>query len=949
MRKNKIIIPAFLTCIVLQGYAQETNDTISEKPKNFANQAVHVGYNTTQRLEESTASTSIIYSEDFDKRGSKNVTNSLFGHGVGLTALQGSGTFANQEAILYVRGLQSLSSNSPLILVDGIERDLNYVTPEEVESIVILKDAAAVAIYGYKGVNGVINVISKRGKYNSREVKISYDHAFNRQARRPNFVDAYTYAGAMNEALDNDGLAMRYSADELKAFQSGAYPHLYSNVDWIKETFKDTGASNIYNISFRGGREKFRYYAMANLTNNSGFIANSNTNDGYSTQDMYSKANLRTNLDVDLAPKTKLKFNLLGTLSETRAPGANSTNNTGVDLWNMIYTLPAAAYPVKLEDGTWGGNAIWGGTLNPVAMSQAASYSKGHNWSIYADMTLSQDLSSILPGLGANVLLAYDNISTVWEDHSKTFKYGSDAVTDWENGAPATTQRYSGGADTGMGTSVKVAGWTRAFNMAASLDYNRNFGLNSIYSQLKWDYEYRNTKGLNHTWYRQNISLYTHYGYKGRYFADLTLVASQSNKLAPRHKWAFSPTVSAAWVLSKEDFMENCSLVDFLKLRASFGIINADRLPISDDTEQEGYWEQVYGGGAYYPFDSGYSVGTSSWTLGRLASLNSSHEKAYKYNIGLDVTLFGGLNLTVDGYYQRRNNIWVSSSGQYSSVLGFTAPFENGGVVDSWGFEVGAHYTKNIGNVILNAGANFTLAKSKIVEMMEEPRMYKNLKQTGDPLNRVYGLQAIGFFKDQADIDTSPQQQFGDVKPGDIKYKDVNGDDKIDENDKAAIGYSTVAPEIYYSFHLGAEWKGLGFDLQFQGTGNYSAILNTKSVYWPLINNTTISQHYYENRWTAENPNAKYPRLTSQQNDNNFQNNTIWLEDRSFLKLRTVELYYKLPQSFLGKTKIMNGAKVYLRGVDLLCFDKIKIADPESYGATNPLSRSIVAGLAVQF
>ena len=166
MRKNKIIIPAFLVCIVLQGYAQETNDTISEKPKNFANQAVHVGYNTTQRLEESTASTSIIYSEDFDKRGSKNVTNSLFGHGVGLTALQGSGTFANQEAILYVRGLQSLSSNSPLILVDGIERDLNYVTPEEVESIVILKDAAAVAIYGYKGVNGVINVISKRGKYN---------------------------------------------------------------------------------------------------------------------------------------------------------------------------------------------------------------------------------------------------------------------------------------------------------------------------------------------------------------------------------------------------------------------------------------------------------------------------------------------------------------------------------------------------------------------------------------------------------------------------------------------------------------------------------------------------------------------------------------------------------------------------------------------------------------
>nr|WP_320056959.1 SusC/RagA family TonB-linked outer membrane protein [uncultured Bacteroides sp.] len=949
MKKNKVIIPLLLACVSLQGFSQEPNDSIIGKPKRFVNQAVHIGYNATQRLEESTASTSTVYSEDFNKRGAKSVANSLFGYGLGLTTLEGSGTYTTQESTFYIRGLQSLSTSSPLVLVDGIERDLNYITPAEVESVTILKDAAAVALYGYKGINGVINVVTKRGKYNTKEVKISYDHAINWQARRPKFVDAATYGNAMNEALTNDGQAVRYSNDELNAFRSGEYPYLYPNIDWTKETFKDTGASNIYNVSFRGGGTKFRYFAMADLTNNSGFIAKPNMNDGYSTQDMYSKGSLRTNLDIDLSPKTKLKLNLSGTLSESRAPGANTTDHVGADLWNMIYTLPSAAFPDKLADGTWGGNATWAGTSNPVAMSQAASYSKAHNYSLYADMTLSQDLSSILPGLGANVLLAYDDIANYWENHSKTFVYGSDAATTWSDGEPITTQHYTGGTDSGLGTDADVIGWNRVFNFAGSLDYNRAFGLHSIYSQLKWDYEYRNTKGLNHVWYRQNASFYTHYGYNGRYFADLTLVASESNKLAPGHKWAFSPTISAAWVLSKENFMKNVSFVDFLKLRASFGVINADRLPISDDTDQEGYWEQVYTGGSYYPFDTGYSVGTSSWTLGRLASLNSTHEKAYKYNVGLDATLFHGLNLTVDGYYQRRSDIWLSSSGQYSSVLGFTAPFENGGIVDSWGFEIGADYTESIGEVTFNLGANFTLAKNKIIDMMEEPRMYSNLVQTGNPLKQVYGLQALGFFKDQADIDASPAQKFGEVKPGDIKYKDVNGDSKIDENDMCDLGYSTTAPEIYYSFHLGAEWKGLGFDAMFQGTGNYSAVLNTKSVYWPLVNNTTISQHYYDNRWTEENQNAKYPRLTSQSNGNNLQTNTVWLEDRSFLKLRSVELYYKLPQLLIKKTKIMNGAKLYLRGVDLLCFDHIKIADPEAYGATNPLTRSIVAGLTVEF
>lgn len=951
MRKNRLIIPALLAFLSMQGYAQELNDSIaSGKLAKYSDEVVQIGYHKAQRLEESTSSVSTVYNEEFNKRSAKNIANSLFGYGIGLTTLQGSGRYADAEPTFFVRGLQSLSTNNPLILVDGIERDITDVTPEEVETVTVLKDAAAVAIYGNKGINGVVNITTKRGAYNTREIKFTYDHGFGWQARKPKFVNSYDYANAMNEALVNDGLTARYTQDELKAFQYGQYPYLYANVDWLGETYRDMDATNIYNISFRGGASKFRYYAMANLTTNKGFIANPYMNDGYSTQDQYSRANLRTNLDIDLTEKTKLKLNLLGILSETRTPGANADDKEGADLWDMIYTLPSAAFPARLENGTWGGSATWAGTKNPLAVSQAAAYTKFHERTLFADMTLTQDLSSITPGLGASGMLSYDNYAQYWENHSKTFVYGSNSVTAWENNLPKNTTYYTDGKESSMGSDAKCIAFTRVFNFAATLFYDKQINeANKIYSQLKWDYEYRNTKGTDQTWYRHNASFYTHYGYKDKYFADLSIIASASNKLAPGHRWSVSPTIGLAWIMSKENFMKDISWINFMKLRASFGVINTDRLPLDDDDEVTNYWEQTYGGGSFYPFDTNYSVGTQSWSLGRLASLNSTHEKAYKYNFGLDASLFNGLDFSFDAYYERRSDIWVSSSGHYSSVLGFTAPYENGGIVDSWGVEIGANYRKRIADVTLNVGANFTLAKNEIIEQMEEPRMYDNLITTGNPLKQTYGMQIIGYFKDQTDIENSPKQAFGEVKPGDIKYKDVNGDNIIDANDKVAIGYSTTAPEIYYSFNLGAEWKGLGFDAMFQGTGRYSAVLNTKSLYWPLINNTTISQEYYDNRWTPENQDAKYPRLSSQSNENNYQTNTLWLADRSFLKLRSVELYYKFPQALMKKSKILNNAKVYVRGVDLLCFDKINIADPEVYGATYPLTRSVVAGLTIGF
>lgn len=910
-------------------------------------ETVDVGANRIFTRAESTAAVSTVYNEDFDKRSAKNISNSLLGQGLGLISLQNAGNYAAVEPTFFVRGLQSLSSSSPLVLVDGLQRDMALVSPEEVESVSVLKDAAAVALYGYKGINGAILITTKRGKYNTREVKFTYDHVTEFMSRKPEFVDAATYAQALNEARANEGSDPRYNENEIGYFNNGDFPYLYPNVNWLDETFKNTGVSNKYTMELRGGGSKFRYYTMLDLLTDKGFVKNPDMNEGYSTQNKYSRANLRTNLDIDLTSTTKLKLNLLGTLAESSRPG-NSAN-----LWDMIYSIPAAAFPIRNEDGLWGGNTTtFIGTSNPVAQSQGAAYSKGHMRSLFADLTLKQDLSGFLEGLGADFRLSYDNYSSIWEDHSQAYQYGGYVVSyndEW--GGPSYTTTTGGEPGT-MGKDASVNDWTHQFNFQIGMDYNRTFnGVHDLFSQFKWEYEYRDAYGLNTTVYRQNVSWFTHYGFDNRYVLDLALIGSGSSLLAPGHKWAFSPTVSAAWVLSQEKFMKNASWIDLLKLRASFGIINADYLPGGGSVYD--YWDQIYTTtGTRYMFNGSYDSSFGTTEISRLATINSSHEKAYKYNVGIDASLFKGLDVTLDGYYQSRKDIWVSSEGKYTDVLGQQAPYENAGIVDSWGIEAGVNYTKRFGDVLVNLGGNFNWNRNEIKEQLEEPRQYANLVQTGHSLSQIYGLVADGLFRDADEVaqrqNTLPQN-FSTIYPGDIKYLDINGDGKIDSNDQTAIGYSSAAPQIYYSFHLGAEWKGLGFDAMFQGTAQYSAILDTKSMFRPLMNTTTLSTHYYENRWTPGNPDARYPRLASQSSTNNYQTSTLWLADRSFLKLRNLEVYYRFPQSLLQRTRIVGSAKVYVRGVDLLCFDHLDVVDPESYGATNPLNKSLIVGLQIGF
>lgn len=908
---------------------------------DYSSEKVNYGFGLQQTNAESTGAVSTVYAEDIDKSSAFSIGNSLYGNVLGLTTMQSTGVVWEQMPSMYIRGLKTLNGNNGILLVvDGLERDnnwqaLKYITPEEVESVSVLRDAAALALYGYRGVNGVVNIVTKRGKYNTREINFSYDHAFNYMTRKPEMADAYMYASALNEALTNDGKQVRYSQNELNAFKNGTSPYLYPNVNWWDEVFRDRGASDIATLSFRGGSTKMRYYTMMNLQNNRGFIKNFDTNADYSTQEKYSKANFRTNLDIDLSPKTKMQANIMGVLNEFSRPGMGSDN-----LIAKLYQLPSAAFPIRTESGLWGGNTTWGENWNPVALTEGRAYSKGHTRGLYADMSLRQDLSSLTKGLGASVRMGYDNLASYWENHTKGYKYGMVSVASWENGLPVAGEEITGGKDTEMSGDSKLDWQYRAFNFQLNVDWQRQFGAHSLYSMLLYTYKYDNAKGINNTFYRQNAGWYTHYGFKNRYFADFTLMASASNLLAPDHRWNVSPTVGLAWLISNEKCMQSQNVVNFLKLRASFGMLNTDNIP------GNGYWNETVGGGNGYPINNNFG-GDGGWHEGRLASVNGTTEKAYKYNVGVDATLFKGLTLTLDGFYERRSDIWVSSDGQNSAVLGATSPYVNAGIVDSWGTEIGANYCKKIGNVEFNLGGTFTYNRSKIIEMLEEPAAYDYTRSTGNPVGQIFGLQAIGYFVDQADIDNSLPQQFGPVKAGDIKYKDMNGDKVINSDDRVAMGYNSTCPETYYSFSLGLEWKGLGFSAQFQGVGNYTAILSG-TYYHPLVDNTTISNYVYRNRWTPETPNARFPRLTTETVDNNLQTSSLWLADRSFLKLRNCEVYYKLPSSWLNKFW-MKIAKVYVRGVDLLCFDSIDQLDPEAMSTSYPATRSIHVGLSVGF
>jgi TonB-linked SusC/RagA family outer membrane protein len=897
---------------------------------------VEQGNRIAQSQKESTASTSKITSAEIMKSSALNTTNTLYGRGLGLTSLQSDGLEYSTNTSFTIRGLGSFYNNSPLVLIDGFERPLNTLAKEDIESITILKDAASLSLYGFRGSNGVLLVKTKTGEIGKTKIEVSYDQAFLQQRRKPQFVDAHTYAKAVNEALTNDGSAiMRYTDNEIAAFKSGAFPDYYPNVNWMNEVLKDNAMSNIYNVSINGGSRVVRYNTIINLQNHDSYMKPENIVSSFSSQYKYSKLNIRTNLDVQLSKTTNFSVKLLGLISETNRPGTLIN-----DIMPRLYNTPAAAFPVNTSTGEWGGSDTW--TNNPVAMIAARGYGKANARTLLADWTLTQDLSMLTKGLSAEFSVGFDNSADYWESMSQNYRYMKN-TTQLSPAGDALVNPVSTmvGSNTSPVYSSSLGSQWRSFGAFAKIQYDKNWENVKLNSMLMVFHDQYVGNGQFSTSNRQRANIYTHLGIIDKYFIDLSLTGHGSNRLEPGRNMGLFPAISSAWLVSNESFMQDVENIDFLKLRASFGIVG------NDYTTANELFKQTYGTGGSYFFTDNYTS-TAGMTELRLATTGLTYEKSHKTNVGIEGRFFNLLDVTAEAYYDRRTDILVSTSGTVSSVLGATASMANDGIIDSKGIEIGLNVNNDKGDFSYNVGAMFTYAKSIIVNRNEGFVPYDYLKQTGKPVNQLFGYEAIGFFKDAADIAASPAHLLSTVMPGDIKFKDQNNDNRINEHDRIALGYNTVSPEIYFSVNFNLEYKNVGVDANFQGAANYSAVLNTTSLFWPLRNNTNISEYYYENRWTADNQDAMFPRLSMLQNDNNYNVNSVWVKDRSFLKLRTCELYYKFSKEILAGTFISK-AKLYFRGMNLFSLDNLKIVDPEAYGTILPLSASVHLGVNLTF
>lgn len=879
---------------------------------------------------ESTTAPAVATAERLSHKTSINASNMLFGLIPGLQVMQNADNAWNDGATLNIRGAGSTSSRSPLILVDGFERSINQLSADEIESVTVLKDAVGTALYGIRGANGVICVKTKRGSESAPQINFSYQFNFGTPKRLPELVDGYTYANALNEARVNDGLDRRYSADELNAFQTQSHPYFYPNVNWIDEALRDHSYGDNATFSASGGGKFVRYYTSLNFLDDRGILQPTEENDGYSTQFKYSRLSVRTNLDIDFSPTTKVQLNVLGNFSEHNRPSTSTQN-----IFNALYTVPAGAFPIKTQRGAYAGTSVYNN--NPIANIAGTGYARAQARTMYADMKLMQDMSSLVKGLSLSVRVGLDNTASYWDSNSKNFGYESATINLDTNEETYNTLRNEGTLSFGK----EVGSNSTHFNFEASANYARNWGKHALNATLLYAMDKSKNKGQNTSSAFMDAVGQVHYAYNNRYILDISLSGSASSILEPGNRWGLFPAVGAGWILSEESALKS-DWLNLLKLRASYGIAGRADYGMN-------LYKTLYGGGnSYYFKDTPGSV--SGKKITQLGVDGLTYEKSHKLNVGIDLTAFNKLSFTIDGYYDHRTDILVSGSNTISSIFGVNAPNVNDGVVNSYGVESSLRWTDRIGDFNYQVGRQLTFARNKIINQNEQYRAHDYLKRTGKSVGQVFGYEVEGIYQNWEEINNRPVKQYlSQVQPGDLKFKDQNGDNRIDEYDQVALGYSSSTPEIYYSFDLNLEYKGFGVYALFQGLGRYSKILDTASIWRPMTNNSTISTEYYNNRWTPETPDAKYPRLTSTGSANNYSVNSLWVADASYLKLRTLEVYYDFQNKTLRHIPVIKKAKLFARGHDLLSIDKIKIADPESIGIKHPAMAQCVFGINLSF
>lgn len=863
----------------------------------------------------------------FEESPEFDVAKALYGRLAGLDVYQGTGSSASNLSYLRLHG------RAPVVLIDGYIRSLDNITASEIESVTLLKDAAAAALYGVEGGNGILSITTKRGTSTPLKVTAQYQYGAHTPFRMPDFADGYTYALKLNEALLLDGLGERYNSRELQAFSNNEYPYYYPNVDWQSEVYKKAASNHRLMLTFRGGSQRFRYFAAIDYMRDDALYRNRSTDDRYDARHYDTRLGLRANIDVDITRTTYMKLGVMARLSQF-----NRTNATGIDA--AVYDTPAAAFPVKNEDGTWGGNSIYQ-DKNPVALlSDKGGYSQS-DATILADLTLRQDFSPWVSGLSADASVAFDYKGGMVDSSTKSYRYSEVVPSMTEDGVLTTQQTWYGNDSETLGHSSWFQSLAMSSVVQARINYERIFNgkhrvdAHAIYRQRSYI-----ANGRNNSNKTQEAMITASYGYDNRYLVDLVANWSGTSYLPEGGRFTFYPAANISWVMSNEDFMKSAPAVSYLKLFASAGLSGYD------GNMQHELYIQTYGSGNGYLFGQNPS-GLGGYAEGSLPSSNLRPEESARISGGFDFRLFDDrLSLYAEGFYENRSHILVSAQN-ISGILGVGVKSLDMGEQEYRGLDFSVSWKDKTGDFGYGIWANGSYYTSEIIEDGQAFQMYDYLYHKGNSVNQLYGLEFDGFFRDEADIDASPLHTFSEVSPGDIKYKDQNGDKKIDSYDIVPLDGQSM-PDFYFGFGIDLSYRNWELSADFSGRTGVSVNLLSSPLYKPIVSNSTISDTFIEREitWTPENADrATMPRLTTLENQNNYRNSSLWYTDGSFIKLRNLVLSYTFPKKMIKFADM----KVYLQGTNLFSIDSLGFADPEQLGANYPATRAFWAGIKFSF
>lgn len=964
---NAILVFSY-TGFITQEIAVDGRTTLNVTLKESVDElseVVVVGYGTQKKITV-TGSISSVNMADM-RTPVPSLSNALAGKVAGIISVQSSGEPGYDNSEFTIRGLGTFTGNtSPLIIVDGVQRDdvnsdfggsFNNIDPEDVASITLLKDASSTAMYGAKGANGVLIITTKRGVAGKPKISLKAETGFTGFTERPKMLNGIQYMELLNEARTNMGQLPNFSSEIIQKTASGLDPYMYPNVNWIDEIYKNHSTLTNAHLNINGGTETVRYYISSSFYNQTGPYKVDKLN-GYDPNLNFKRYDFRSNIDVNVTSSTLLQLNIGAMLVNARYPGISAGK-----LWYLAFATTPVAFPTQYPDGRWAGPITNGGS-NPLNDVQNSGYSDEFRPAVQSVFTVNQKLDVLTPGLSSYARFSFDSYGN-FNNRRTGVNDNWQAIGRDGTGELMFTQTRIGQQFLGYNQD---SDGERVMYLEGNLNYDRTFSDHRVGAMFLYNMRnrLRSTAGdvINAIPFRnQSLAGRLTYGYMDKYLIELNAGYTGSENFEKGSKFGLFPSISGGWVISNEQFFKPfTNTFSMLKLRGSYGVVGNDNI----------------GAGSRFPYltqiGDGLSTGfglNGTWHGGLTERLlgvqNLTWEKSYKGGVGFEIGLFNKLNIIIDGFDERRKNILIRRASISSIAgLGSTEVFANLGEMSNKGVDASVEYNDQIGAVGLRVFGNVTYSKNKILFADEPVRKYAYQNQAGFAHNEFFGYIADGYFTDQNDIDTRPEQKFSAVRPGDIRYLDQNGDGVIDAYDARRLGKSPF-PRWLYGAGFSLAYKKFDLSLFFQGVADVGIMANGSAIAQENVGvngvgvvpfsgagqyqNNTMAQVL--DRWTVDNPRADayYPRLSvGSLTDNNYLSSTHWLKDGSYIRLKQASLGYTFSSEKMKKTG-MPILYLYASGQNLLTFSKFKIWDPElgSNGAKYPITRMVTCGIRAQF